>query len=406
MADLELGRRRRQVVGASSLLGLALMVTLLLAIYAKTFESDVDVNLRADRAGLLLDPGADVRAFGVPVGRVRSVSLSDDNRAHIVLAIRSDQADRIPRDTPVSIRASTVFGAKFVDLQVPRGSVADPITAGSTLSAADTTIEINDVFQHALSVLETVKPLQLQHTLGTLATALDGRGASLGRFLSEVNLYLGALDPSLPRLNGDLGLAASVLDTYADVAPDLIATLDNASTTSDTIHDKSAVLSAFLVDLTRRGHQIRTFADLTEEPLNDAAGNLRPVLGLAQVYAPELGCLIFHLQDSNVRLSTVISDVFNSAQAFAGFLPAQAPYTTENLPRLAKGTGPRCFPQPTTEHPTLKPEVLGDGVPDVYDPSVVNGSVSDPSLLVQNLIGDFFGPQALASLLEIVGSHP
>ena len=56
--------------GLVSFLVLGLVIWLCLALYSQAFRSYDVITVEADRTGLLMDPGADVKLHGVVVGRV------------------------------------------------------------------------------------------------------------------------------------------------------------------------------------------------------------------------------------------------------------------------------------------------------------------------------------------------
>src|SRR5690606_27238131 len=117
MTDME--KMRRRLIGATGLVLIATLVAVLLGMYQKVFTPVTEVTVMSDRAGLLLDKGAAVRVSGLPVGEVRSVRQADSGQVAITVALDPDDASRIPDNVTASIKATTVFGAKFVDLEVP-----------------------------------------------------------------------------------------------------------------------------------------------------------------------------------------------------------------------------------------------------------------------------------------------
>ncbi|MCW2829961.1 MAG: virulence factor Mce family protein, partial [Aeromicrobium sp.] len=148
----------------AGLLGLVLVVGAIgvaLGAYQQVFTKTVDVTLTSDRAGLLLDKGAKVKAFGLNVGEVKSVDLQPDNTVRVTVALEPDSAKNIPRDVKANVGASTVFGAKFVELEVPDGTTGDPIRNDDVIAADRVTSEANDLFRDLDEVLTAVKPEEL-----------------------------------------------------------------------------------------------------------------------------------------------------------------------------------------------------------------------------------------------------
>lgn len=62
-----------------------------------------------------LEPGAEVRLSGVPVGRVEAVTLSSSFRVRVTLLI--DAGVELPADTAASIQTDGLFGGKFMVLE-------------------------------------------------------------------------------------------------------------------------------------------------------------------------------------------------------------------------------------------------------------------------------------------------
>src|SRR6185312_4002057 len=88
------------------------------ALFAGTLRNDVPVTLTSDRAGLVMETNAKVKLRGVQVGRVAAIKGGREP-VELKLEIDRDQIQYIPANVEAQIRATTVFGAKFVDLVYP-----------------------------------------------------------------------------------------------------------------------------------------------------------------------------------------------------------------------------------------------------------------------------------------------
>jgi len=363
---------RTRTVGAVGLTAVAVVVVMLIGVYLKWFSSAVHVTVMSDRTGLLLDRGAAVRVSGVPVGEVRGTKLTDDHRVAIDVAIDKDKLGLIPQDVTAEIRSTTVFGAKFVELDLPdEGSTATAaraISAGDVVQATSVPTEANDTFQHAIDVLKAVDVEKLNTTLGQIATALQGRGSELGEYLTQVNDYLASFNQTLPTLAADIRQTRDVLKIYADVTPQFLDTADQAATTSRTLTANAATLHALLVDMAEASDKTKEFFELTGEPLIGSMHELRPVTNLLRVYSPEVGCLIDSLAQQSKGTGKVLGAVDPGVQGVAGFLPSQPIYDVKkNRPKLVSGVGPICYPYPTEAHPVPVHVRFDDGTADVYD---------------------------------------
>ena len=129
--------------GVVFLVVLALLVGLTIAIYDKKFTKVVHVTLKTDRIGNQLAPPADVKLRGMIVGEVRNVS-SNGRVASIALALQPRTIGLIPRNVTARLLPKTLFGEKYVELQIPAHPSAARLAEGDVISQdrSSTAIEI------------------------------------------------------------------------------------------------------------------------------------------------------------------------------------------------------------------------------------------------------------------------
>ncbi|KQY58242.1 hypothetical protein ASD11_00800 [Aeromicrobium sp. Root495] len=394
-----------QVKGVAGLLVIALIVALLIGMYQKAFVSVTHVTVVSDRAGLQLDKGSSVRAFGVPVGEVRGVEVQSDGVA-IDVAIDKDKVGSIPAGVKATIRATTVFGAKFVQLDVPRGKVTDVIQAGAIVRSTDTTIEANDVFEHAMTILDALHPEKLNTTLTAMATALDGNGEKLGSLVTDTDNYLEALNPHLDQLGDDLQLTEDVGRNVNDVLPQAIDTVDQLNTTTDLVTDTQKDFDDLLKDIVPAADSVGGLIESFDQPLDATVQNLLRPSRLLKEYSPALPCTLDGLIDHVNILGEALGRKRPAADADAGFLPGMKPYNQSNLPKLVTGVGPKCYQQATRTfiHP---PHIqFDDGTKDVYTDSTDPVGISkDPITLYQDTVRSFLGNSGLNELLNFFANE-
>ncbi|MDX6284101.1 MAG: phospholipid/cholesterol/gamma-HCH transport system substrate-binding protein, partial [Kribbellaceae bacterium] len=170
----------RRLLGTAFILMLCFLLWLTYAFYAKVFTATVDVKLETSHIGLQLNRHADVKLRGIIVGEVRDVS-TDGDFATVNLSLKPDAVKEISSQVSARILPKTLFGEKYVALVPPAGPEGRAIKAGDTISRDKTAvgIEIEKVLNDALPLLQAVDPADLNATLNTLATALEGRGAEI-----------------------------------------------------------------------------------------------------------------------------------------------------------------------------------------------------------------------------------
>ena len=161
---------------------------------------------------------ADVKIRGVIVGEVLDYEPTGDG-AEVTLGLFPSEVDTIPADVTGAIVPKTLFGEKYVALQVPDDPSPEPIAAGDVIERTEVSTEVEKVLSDLYPLLRTVQPADINMTLNALATALEGRGDQIGENLETVDSYLKRLNPQIPQLIEDLRLTAKTSDTYAAVMP-------------------------------------------------------------------------------------------------------------------------------------------------------------------------------------------
>lgn len=281
------------------MLGAAFVLLLVAALgasvlqYRKAFTPVTWVTLNAERAGMQLQAGADVKLRGVVVGEVRSVR-SEGGGARLRLALDPGQARRVPADVTARLLPKTLFGERYVALVAPPGTSGDPIRDGAVITQdrSRNGVELERVLDEALPLLQSIRPDRLAAVLGALAAALDGRGEQLGRDLVLTRDYLSELNKEMPVIAEDVRKLSTVLGAYDAALPDLLSILRDVTVTARTVVDQRAELAAFYAGATGAADTTRLFLDRHDDQLIRLGDVSRPVLELLATYAPEYPCLM------------------------------------------------------------------------------------------------------------------
>lgn len=280
----------RPLTGLTTVVVIVGIVSGAVALFRGDVSQTVPVTLLSPRAGLVMNPDAKVKMRGVQVGKVSSIEERPDGQAAIHLDMDPSQLQHIPANVVVDVASTTVFGAKSVELVPPRDPTPNRMYAGQVLNSQHVTVEINTVLQQVTEVLGSIQPEKLNETLGAIATAFNGRGEKVGQLLSDFDTMLAHLDPSLPALNHDLEVLPTVANAYADVAPDLVQTLDNTTRISQTIVDEQQDLDAVLVSAAGLADVGNDVIGTNRQPLSDVLHLLVPTTDLTNEYHDSLHC--------------------------------------------------------------------------------------------------------------------
>jgi phospholipid/cholesterol/gamma-HCH transport system substrate-binding protein len=343
-----------KVLGIAFIGVLCFLLWLTYAFYAKVFTKTVDVELKTSHIGLQLNEHADVKLRGIIVGEVRGVS-TDGDEATVNLALKPDQVSEISSAVTARILPKTLFGEKYVALVPPTGAEGRHIRAGDVISRDKTAvgIEIEKVLNDALPLLQAVDPADLNATLNTLATALEGRGAEIAGTLTQLDGYLKKLNPSVPKLMDALAELTQVSNLYGDATPDLVRALRNLTVTGNTVVDKQVQLQKFFGDVQNLSTTGNSFLKTNEDRVIRLGQVSRPVLDLLERYSPEVPCFLQVLAET----APILNDTFRDGRLNINLeliTNQPTPYEPNELPAYKDHRGPTCVGRNYT-HPGSNP---------------------------------------------------
>lgn len=225
-----------------------------------------------DVGGLVTD--AHVRAGDVPVGVITDIRLTDDMRAEVTMNVRSDLG--LPERTEAVLGRTALLGEMFVDLR-PIGD-SGQLRDGDVLEDTRVVTEFEELVASGDLTLSAVSTDQLAAAVETGAIAFGGRGGLLGRFIDDVNGFVGAYNEDADDL---VALIDSLDGLTAAMAPDAelnaesLAVLERASQVLEEEDDRLLDALADLDELSTVGSRI-----LREhrEEIDDSIHTLRVVL--------------------------------------------------------------------------------------------------------------------------------
>jgi phospholipid/cholesterol/gamma-HCH transport system substrate-binding protein len=328
---------------------LAVAVTWLVYLqFRGDFLSRTQLTMLSDRAGLSMDKGGKVTYNGVEIGRVagiQEIKVDGQATAKFTLDVDPKYLRLIPQNVDAQIKATTVFGNKYVSFTSPKNPSPQRITSRDVIHASAVTTEFNTLFETVVSISEKVDPIKLNETLSATAQALDGLGDRFGQSIIHGNEILADLNPQMPQIRYDVQKLAGLADTYANASPDLWAFLRNAVTTTRTLHEEESNIDAALMASVGFGN---TGADVFERGgpyLVRGAQDLIPTSQLLNEYSPELFCTIRNFHDVAPKVADSLGGNGYSLRVHGEVLGATNPYVyPDNLPRINAHGGPEGKP--------------------------------------------------------------
>lgn len=341
------------IIGCCVLCAAVLVAGLAVAQYNRVFDPKLPITIEADRSGLLMEPGATVKLYGVPVGRVASVTTDGDG-ARLSVDLDPAQADRIPAGVSANLVPTTVFGAKYVELRPP-DAASGPITAGTVISRAKVTVELDDTFAAVMRTLQAVSPAELNSALTAVADSLRGNGSDAGDVLKQLDDYLRAINPSLPQLSQRLPQVAQVANDYRDLADPIATTLSNLGATATTLVTQRQQFASFLKSLTQVSDSTSGLLRDDGDGLVTTLDTLRPTARLLARYSPVLPCFLGGVVHNDQTLRSVMGGpeaggIHPNVQVTISGKPGTLPYVyPRDLPKTGVDTGPDCHGLPVVQ---------------------------------------------------------
>ncbi|MGE2721350.1 MCE family protein [Mycolicibacterium celeriflavum] len=339
-----------KVAGAVLLIVAAVAASLLYLQFRGDLSRKTQLLLLAPRAGLVVERGAKVTYNGVEIGRVGAIThvdTIDGQRAELSLDVDPRYLERIPANVTAEIRATTVFGNKYISLESPKDASAHHVSPGAVIEASAVTTEFNTVFETVLALAEKVDPIKLNQTLAATADALGGVGGEgFGESLMDGNRILDDLNPRMPAIRTDTRLLAHLAGVYADASVDLWDGLSDAVTAARTFNELHADLDAALIAaLGFADHGADTF-ERGGPYLVRGAADLVPTSELLDYHSPAILCTIRKYAEVQPKVAKTLGGNGFSLTGGGGILAgAGNPYIyPDNLPRINATGGPEGRP--------------------------------------------------------------
>ena len=155
-----------------------------------------------------LTTNASVRLADVPIGTVADIELDSELQAMVTMEIDPEVA--LPGRLRARLRKTSVLGERFIDL-VPVGEGGEWIS-GNEVEDTEVVPELEEVIQTSTDLLIAVSTDTLAGAIRSGAEGLDGRGATLGQIIDDLN----AVSTTYNANSADLVRLLEGLDQFLD----------------------------------------------------------------------------------------------------------------------------------------------------------------------------------------------
>jgi phospholipid/cholesterol/gamma-HCH transport system substrate-binding protein len=329
------GLIRKQLIAfaIASVVGILVLAVVFLRVPEALGLGRYTVNVQFSQ-GAGLYKGAQVNYLGTPVGKVRSMKLTDNG---ILVGLAIKNGTEIPRNSTAEIHSVSAVGEQYVELVPTTKPSAADLHQGDliTLDRTSVPVEIGPVLDNVAALVDSLPRKQLAQLLTETSTALQGRDQDLQTILDGSQSFLQAADASFPQtkalirdadpllttVNGSAAHITSLTTKLAGVTDqlragdaDLRSLLANgpgfADETTSFLQDIGPALPGFLAPLTAVTGVLSTYQDYVAQLLSDYPVALSFV---QSVTLPERGGL------DAVRLT--LANANKPPECTQGFLP-------------------------------------------------------------------------------------
>lgn len=338
---------RRRLLGIGFIVVVAALVSLSIAMYNKAFTPVVRVSLTTDKLGNQLQVLGDVKVRGLIVGSIRKITPTTHG-AELELDLEPDKVDLIPRNVTARFIPKTLFGDRYVALQIPKDADTRHLSQGDqiTQDTSAPAVELSQALDHLLPVLQAVQPQKLSTTLTAISTALDGRGKQLGQTLVDLGKLVDEINPYVPQLTHDLRALTEVSDTYSQAIPDFVSALDDLTVTSRTVYEQQANLSALFGNLTTASRDLESFLRANSDNIIRLSDSSRDTLELLAKYSPSYPCFLKQMASLVDKSGAVFGAGTNQPGLHATLevVVDKGKYEAgKDTPEFDEHRGPRCY---------------------------------------------------------------
>ena len=276
-------RHADKIVGLFTLIAVVLLVFMVIfaGVNKKWFTKKVQFESRfTSAAGLKVGMGVNLRGF--EIGRIREISLNDDNQVDIVFFVYETYHDRIRPDSVVALPSSLLGAASALDFY-PGLSDGPPLESGSFIPST----QIQEGKQ--LLKQQRVDIATRGDAITDILNDLPGVLATIGQTVTEI----GELSRSL-----DTGIRGSGDDALSE-------TIRNARDITANVEESTAVLTEITLDIEA----------LTAEPaglaatLLDPSGSLNTLLNDDDELWNQVMAILAEMETSMAGVSTLANSL-------------------------------------------------------------------------------------------------
>jgi ABC-type transporter Mla subunit MlaD len=260
-------------------------------------------------------PGEDVKVAGVKVGKVKSLDVTEDKKAAVVLDITDAGFSPFHADAHCSIRPQSLIGERYVECTPGTGKTADLAKIPDGQKGAG---------QYLLAVVHTSSPVDIDLVSNImrlpyrqrLALIINEFGAGLAGNGQALNTTILRANPALQQTDKVLGILAKQNRTLANLAA-----------------DSDAVIAPLAAKRQRVSHFI-VAANQTAQATAERSADIERTFQRLPTFLNQLRPTLVDLKSVSEQSTPVLADLHTAAPDLNRFTRELGPFSAAGIPAV------------------------------------------------------------------------
>lgn len=232
----------------------------------------------ADVAGL--EEGNFVRIAGVEVGKVKSITITDEVTALVSFAVEDSVV--LTKGSRAAIRYEDLIGGRFLALEEGTGRV-ERLVAGDTIALSHTepALDLDAVIGGFRPLFRALDPDQVNALSGQLIQAFQGQGTTVASLLDQIGVVANTLadrDNLIGEVIANLNVVLQTLDQQSDKFGEAVTSLSGLV---QGLEDRKVEIRQGLSNADAAAGAIADLLAQTRPPLKSTVAELDRVAGIA-----------------------------------------------------------------------------------------------------------------------------
>jgi virulence factor Mce-like protein len=228
---------------------------------------------------------ADVRASGVGVGKVTTISHDPTSPGYTVVTFQVSDTQAVPvySNGFAKVRPKTLLGEKYIDLSVGSSAAGEAIPSGGYLPVAETGKDVSN--DEIFNAFDSTTRAQQQQVLAALDNATKGRAGDIQSILPQLQQVVANLSPvaqvyekDQPQTDDIFVQLNTIMQAVADEHQQLAGFLGNGNIALGAVAQKDQALVATLQEASNVATELNTAMNPTiaaqRKALDELSGTL------------------------------------------------------------------------------------------------------------------------------------